>query len=170
MGEVEDTKRVVTPAEATLAGAAVLVAAAVAAGGAHFVGSAKKLAEEGVEARARVQAMPLAIKALAASTLMCVVMAGVGAAGWKLLGGEARPAAGVATIPQALALAKQQRVSRTGIRHCIDACFVIYPENQPSNGAAWAQDLVRKEMRAAVFGEDGAQDAGKARADGSASL
>lgn len=54
--------RSVTPLQAILAGAAVLGVGAAAAGGSHYFSTAKQLAEDGVEAAARLQAVPVAVR------------------------------------------------------------------------------------------------------------
>ena len=103
--------RKITPFETGLIGAAVLAAGAFASGAAHYTSTAKKLTEEGIPASARLRALPLAARALAMSTILCAAMGGAALAAWNFIGLESRPVAEVATFRDAVALAKQQRVS-----------------------------------------------------------
>jgi hypothetical protein len=126
MMETESPKpgRKITPFETGLLGAAVLAAGAFASGAAHYTSTAKKLTEEGIPASARLKALPLAVRALGVSTILCAAMGGAALAAWHLAGLESRPVADVATFRDAVALAKQQR------------------------------DIVRHELRSSLFNEE----------------
>ena len=104
-------RRKITPLETGLIGAAVLAAGAFASGAAHYTSTAKKLTEEGIPASARLRALPLAARALGVSTILCTLMGGAALAAWNFAGLESRPVAEVSTFRDAIALAKQQRVS-----------------------------------------------------------
>ncbi|CAL8463451.1 g2985 [Coccomyxa elongata] len=62
--------------------AAALCGGALLSGGVHYLNTAKKLNEEGVDAIARIRAVPIAVKALAVST---AATAAVGAAAYVAL-------------------------------------------------------------------------------------
>lgn len=113
MAQPENPKeaRKITPFETGLIGAAVLAAGAFASGAAHYTSTAKKLTEEGIPAGARLRAFPLAARALGVSTVLCAAMGGAALAAWNFAGLESRPVAEVATFRDAVALARQQRVS-----------------------------------------------------------
>lgn len=93
-------------------------------GSAHYASTAKKLAEDGITPRARLKAMPVAIHALGASTVVCLGLGAVIAGAWHFSGGEYRSIANVSTISDAIAIAKQQR------------------------------DLVRQELRSKIFSDE----------------
>lgn len=105
----------VTPGQTAIVGAGVLLLTALLTGASHYTSTSKAIAEEGIEARARLRAMPIAVKALGASTLVCAGMTAAAIAAWQLSGMEARDVAAVASWTDAVALAKQQRVSQRGI-------------------------------------------------------
>jgi hypothetical protein len=100
----------VTPGQASLAGVAALGLGALASGTAHYLGSAKSLAEEGIDSVARLKALPMAARALLVSSLGSLGLAAVAAAGWSAMGKESRESAAVASWSDAMALATQQRV------------------------------------------------------------
>lgn len=84
---------------------------------AHYQSTAKQLAEEGIPPAARLKALPLAARALGASTLMCAGFGAISLVAWNVLGLSSREVANVATFSDAVALAKQQRVSRRSCMH-----------------------------------------------------
>lgn len=73
-------------------------------------GTAKQLAEEGIDPRSRLKFLPVAVKALAASTAVCAGLAVLVVGGWKLAGVQYKEIADVSSWDDALALAQQQRV------------------------------------------------------------
>ena len=109
----EPEGRRITPLQTSLVGAGVLAAGALLTGSAHYASTAKKLAEEGIAPSARRRAFPLAAQALAVSTIMCAALGGAALLGWHFLGLQSRSVTDVATFSDAVALAKQQRVSFT---------------------------------------------------------
>ena len=166
MGAPPETReRRVTPLETTLAAGAVLGLGAVLTGSAHYASTAKRLAEEGVEAAARVRAMPLALRALGASTALCAVTAGAAVAAWQVAGLESRGVAQVASFTDAVALAKQQRVSASSAGEGqLAGEDLVDDDAAPGEMAGLVdtsalprlchlQDLVRKELRAAVLND-----------------
>lgn len=105
--------RDITPLQTALLGSAVISSGALLTFSAHYQSTAKKLAEEGVPASARLKALPLAAQALGVSTLFCLGFGVAGLVAWNFFGLESREVANVATFADAVALAKQQRVCRT---------------------------------------------------------
>lgn len=107
---MNDEKNTVTPLKVILAGTGVLASGAVITGTAHYHGTAKQLKTEGIPASARHRAFPLAAKALGLSTIMCLSLAAGASVFWKLMGGEYKADARVATVSAAVQLVNEQRV------------------------------------------------------------
>ncbi|PRW45221.1 Bifunctional polynucleotide phosphatase kinase [Chlorella sorokiniana] len=101
--------RQVTPLELLGAGGLALLLGAGAGFFSHFVGTAKQLAEDGIDPRTRLRFLPIAAKALAASSAVCAGLGVVAVGGWKLAGLQYKEIAEVSSWDDALALAKQQR-------------------------------------------------------------
>lgn len=101
---------VVTPVQAGMAGGGVLLGGAVVAGLAHYAGTAKTLAEEGVSPTARLRAMPIALQAFGVSTVLCCSAGAVALICWNVLGMDSKKLADLGSISDAMILAKQQRV------------------------------------------------------------
>lgn len=103
------TSRSVTPLQTVGAGALSLGVGALAGFSSHYLGTAKQLAEDGVDPRARLKFLPIAAKALAAASVMCAGLGVLAVAAWKLAGMQYKEIAEVASWQDAVALAKQQR-------------------------------------------------------------
>ncbi|KAL4448462.1 hypothetical protein ABPG75_005681 [Micractinium tetrahymenae] len=101
--------RDVTPLHLVGAGAAALSLGAVAGFSSHYLGTAKQLAEEGIDPRSRLKFLPLAGKALAASSAVCVALGALAVGAWKLAGLQYKEIAQVSSWNDAVALAQQQR-------------------------------------------------------------
>lgn len=101
--------RQVTPLELLGAGGLALLLGAGAGFFSHFVGTAKQLAEDGIDPRTRLRFLPIAAKALAASSAVCAGLGVLAVGGWKLAGLQYKEIAEVSSWDDALALAKQQR-------------------------------------------------------------
>lgn len=99
----------VTPWSMILTGSAVFTGAAALVGTAHYHGTAKKLKEEGIPISARQRALPLAIKALASSTLGCLILGGMAVVSFSALGGEYKRSAGVGSWSSAMVIVQRQR-------------------------------------------------------------
>ncbi|KAL6768074.1 hypothetical protein ACKKBF_B37690 [Auxenochlorella protothecoides x Auxenochlorella symbiontica] len=109
MSEHAHDTRSVTPTQSALAGMGAALAGAMIGGGAHYMGTAKQLAEEGVDPRARLRALPVAAKALGASLVLCGIFAAGGVAMWRMLGMHMHPQAEVSSVAEAVDLIRQQR-------------------------------------------------------------
>lgn len=92
-----------------VSGAAVFAGAAAIVGTAHWHSTAKQLKEEGISSSARQRALPLATKALLASTLGCVAVGGMAAVAFSVLGGEYKGSTSVGSFSKAMELVKEQR-------------------------------------------------------------
>eukprot|EP00887_Chlorella_sp_A99_P007388 scaffold2.g7388.t1 len=92
--------RQVTPLQAGLAGGGALSVGALLGGVGYYTTTAKALAEEGIDPRA---------KALAAATGVCVALGAAGAAAWRLAGLRYQSVAEVSSLQDAVILAQQQR-------------------------------------------------------------
>ncbi|BDA48683.1 hypothetical protein COCOBI_12-3650 [Coccomyxa sp. Obi] len=89
--------------------AAALCGGALLSGGVHYLNTAKKLNEEGIDATARIRAVPIAVKALAVST---AAIAAVGAAAYVALqcsGIQSKDMADVSSWKGAVIVLQQQR-------------------------------------------------------------
>ncbi|DBA84077.1 hypothetical protein WJX77_000647 [Trebouxia sp. C0004] len=109
MEDVVHERQQVSPAQSTFAGLAAFVGGAAIAGGAHYVTTAKRLVEDGIDPTQRVKAMPVALRALGVSTIICTA---VGAAGWfafQQSGIGIKPVVKVASLHETIALAQHQR-------------------------------------------------------------
>lgn len=102
---------VVTPLQAGMAGGGILMGGALVAGLAHYAGTAKSLAEEGVSPAARVRAMPVALQALGFSTFLCCSVGAAALICWNVFGMDSKRLADLGSMSDAISLAKQQRVS-----------------------------------------------------------
>lgn len=104
------SQHALTPYSLLSIGSAAFAGAAVLTGTMHYYGTAKALSKEGIPPSSRYQAFPVAAKALAVSTLGCVLFGALAAWGMTSFGQVAyKDTAGV-SIPDAISLAKQQRV------------------------------------------------------------
>ncbi|KAL4438210.1 hypothetical protein ABPG77_010571 [Micractinium sp. CCAP 211/92] len=101
--------RDVTPLQLVGAGTAALSLGALAGFSSHYLGTAKQLAEEGIDPRSRLKLLPLAGKALVASSAMCVALGALAVGAWKLAGLQYKEIAQVSSWQDAVALAQQQR-------------------------------------------------------------
>lgn len=100
----------VTPIALLAGGASIVLASAAFTGISHFTSTTKAIKEEGIDAASRRAAVPVATKALVASSLMCAAMAAAVVGVWKLSGMHYRDVANVSSFDDAIALAKLQRV------------------------------------------------------------
>jgi hypothetical protein len=82
------TSILLTPSSMALVGSSVLVGSAIGTALLHYKSSEKKLLEEGVSTTARRAALPLATRALLASTIGCAVIGGIATVGYTVMGGE----------------------------------------------------------------------------------
>lgn len=92
-----------------LSGGVVFIGAAAVVGTAHWHSTAKQLKEEGIPLSARQRALPLAAKALVASTLACVFVGGMAAAAFTVFGGEYKDSTSLGSFSNALRLVQEQR-------------------------------------------------------------
>eukprot|EP00891_Asterochloris_glomerata_P005350 jgi/Astpho2/5350/Aster-x0250 len=99
----------VSPAQSIVSGLAAFLAGAAAAGGAHYSVTAKKLQEDGIDPRLRMKAMPIALRALALSTLACGTIGALGYMAVKHSGLQMKDTAAVSSLHDAIGLAQQQR-------------------------------------------------------------
>ncbi|PSC70484.1 ABC transporter substrate-binding [Micractinium conductrix] len=107
---VESTgSRTVTPLQLVGAGAVALTLGALAGFSSHYASTAKQLAEDGIDPRSRIKFLPLAGKALAASSAMCIGLGVLAVGGWRLAGMKYNSIAEVSSWQDAVGLAKQQR-------------------------------------------------------------
>lgn len=77
-----------TPSTMALVGSSVLVGSAIGTALLHYKSSEKKLLEEGVSTASRRAALPVATRALLASSIGCAVIGGIAALGYIMMGGE----------------------------------------------------------------------------------
>lgn len=101
--------REVKPLQLVGAGALALSLGALLGFSSHYFGTAKELTEEGINPKTRLRVLPVAAKALAASSLMCGVLGLIAVGGWKLAGLQYKEIAEVSSWQDALNLAQQQR-------------------------------------------------------------
>ncbi|CAK0740769.1 hypothetical protein CVIRNUC_001275 [Coccomyxa viridis] len=87
----------ITQATGTWIALTALVGGALCAGIAHYAGTAKALREEGIDPAARLRAFPIAVKALAVSTVVTGAVGAVAIIGLKHGGLGARDMADIAT-------------------------------------------------------------------------
>jgi len=108
MTDIAHKAQKVSPVHSTAAGLAAFIGGAAIAGGCHYVATAKRLAEEGIDPRQRVKAFPVAVKALGVSTIVCSTF---GACAWFAMKqtGMFKPVAEVASFHDTIAMAQQQR-------------------------------------------------------------
>ena len=71
-------------------------------------GTAKQLAEDGIDPRSRVRVLPVALKALAASSVMCAGLGAVCVGAWRVAGWQYKEIAAISSFDDALALIKIQ--------------------------------------------------------------
>jgi hypothetical protein len=100
----------VTPLTILLIGSGAFFSGAVIVGSAHFYGTAKQLSSEGISTSTRLQAFPIAAKALFLSTCLSLVVATGATAGWRLMGGEHVDSTELAHFSQFVKVAEEQRV------------------------------------------------------------
>lgn len=100
----------VTPISIMLIGSGAFFGGAIVVGGAHFYGTAKQMSSEGISTSTRLQAFPIAAKALFLSTCLSLVLATGATAGWKLMGGEHVKSTELAHFSKFIEIAEEQRV------------------------------------------------------------
>ena len=100
----------VTPISVLLIGSGAFFSGAIVVGSAHFYGTAKQLSSEGISTSTRLQAFPIAAKALFLSTCLSLVLATGATAGWKLMGGEHVNSTELAHFSKFIDIAEEQRV------------------------------------------------------------
>ena len=108
-GESPNDDAYVSLSTMILSGSAVFAGAAAIVGTAHWHSTAKQLKEEGIPLSARQQALPLAAKALFASTFGCIVVGGIAAAAFSMFGGEYKGSTSVGSFSNAMDLIQEQR-------------------------------------------------------------
>ncbi|KAK9815699.1 hypothetical protein WJX72_008247 [[Myrmecia] bisecta] len=109
MVHAEEEHHAVSPVQSVAWGASAFLTGALVAGGAHYLGTAKRIQEEGIDRRMRLRAVPVAAKALALSTVMCGTLGLAGWYGLKHSGLQTKDVAEVSSVADAIALAQQQR-------------------------------------------------------------
>ncbi|KAK9917241.1 hypothetical protein WJX75_002213 [Coccomyxa subellipsoidea] len=90
--------------------AAALCGGALVTGGAHYLNTAKKLNEEGVDAVARMRAVPIAVKALAVSTAATAAVGAAAIIALQFTGMQSKDVANVSSWQGALLMMQQHRV------------------------------------------------------------
>ena len=111
MGDQAKDQQKVTPMTILLIGSGAFFGGALIVGSAHFYGTAKQLSSEGISTSTRLQAFPIAAKALFLSTCFSIVLATGATAGWKLMGGEHVTSTELAHFSKFAKVAEEQRVS-----------------------------------------------------------
>ncbi|KAL3139034.1 hypothetical protein ABBQ32_005836 [Trebouxia sp. C0010 RCD-2024] len=109
MKDVTHERQQVSPVQSTAAGLAAFVGGAAIAGGTHYVATAKRLVDEGIDPTQRVKAMPVALRALGVSTVICTAVGAAAYFAFQQSGINAKPVADVASLHETITLAKHQR-------------------------------------------------------------
>lgn len=116
MAPLAETDRHVSPLQGAALGICAMLTSAVAVGAAHFQYTGKQLIEEGIDPSTRRRALPIAGKALAVSSGICIA---AGLAGVVILQSLDIPRREVArvSVPEALDLVQdQQEAVRQGLQ------------------------------------------------------
>ncbi len=99
-----------TPYSFLSIGSVAFAGTAVLTGTMHYYGTAKALSKEGISPSSRYQALPVAAKAFAVSTVGCVLFGALAAWGFTSFGQVAYKESTGVSLSDALSLAKRQRV------------------------------------------------------------
>lgn len=102
----------ITPERTGIIGSTVLLATAVVTGVAHYISTTKPLMKDCITPEARLKAVPVALKALTASTMAVAGLGGMLLMSWKLFSGgrETKDSVAVSGLEEAIQYAEYQRV------------------------------------------------------------